>query len=195
MPETPTPHVVAVVGSPRSRGNTSLLTDAVLAELEGLGVRTTKLLLGTLQIAPCLGHDACGTYKHCTIKDDAPRVLDEVYAADGVLLATPVYYEDVTAQMKAFIDRSVFKYNHEEMLRPRVAGLLVVTAETGLEDTFASLRRFLALASDAEIPTLTLGGCADSLGVVADDEELLARGRALGAEMAAVLLADRSPEA
>lgn len=182
------PRVVAVVGSPRSRGNTSLLTDAVLGELEGHGVRCTKLLLGELAIAPCQGHDSCGEAGWCAIRDDAGRILDEVYAADGLLLATPVYYEDVTAQMKAFIDRNVFKYNHDILLRPRVVGLLAITAETGLDETLAALRRFVALSTDVEVPTFTLGGCADTLGAVASDMELLAKGRALGADMAAVLL-------
>ena len=58
-------------------------------------------------------------------------MLAAVYAADGLLLATPVYYEDVSAQMKAFIDRNVYQYHHDVFLTPKVVGLLVVTAETG----------------------------------------------------------------
>ncbi len=188
--ESPALNVVAVVGSPRRRGNTSLLTDAVLGELERRGVACTKLLLGELSVAPCRGHDDCASFERCTIRDDAEEVLAQVYAADGLLLATPVYYEDVTAQMKAFIDRNVFPYNHGTMLHPRVMGLLAVTAESGLDDTLAALRRFVALSTDdgVEIPTFTLAGYADVLGAVAEDDELLAKARALGADMADVLL-------
>ena len=63
-----------------------------------------------------------------------------------------------------------------------------MTAETGIDDTLATLRRFVALSTDADIPTFTLGGYADTLGAVAKDEGLLARGRALGGQLADVLL-------
>ena len=98
-----------------------------------------------------------------------------------------MYYEDVTAQMKAFIDRNYFTYNHEAQLRPKVIGLLVVTAETGLEEAFGALRRYVALSSDGTIPVVAQGGFAETLGAAAGDDELLARARHLGAEMAAVL--------
>jgi multimeric flavodoxin WrbA len=187
MTATEKPHVVAIVGSPRRGGNTSLLTDVVLAELKERGATCSKLSLGELSVAPCRGHEDCAQREHCTIHDDAEGVLDQAYAADALLLATPVYYEDVTAQMKAFIDRNFFKYNHEAKLRPKVIGLLVVTAETGLEETLATLRRYIALSSDGTIPIVTLTGYADSLGAVAGDAELLANARTLGADMAAVL--------
>ena len=55
-----------------------------------------------------------------------------MYAADCLVLGTPVYYENVSAQMKAFIDRNVFRYAHDQWLRAKAVGLVAVTAETGL---------------------------------------------------------------
>jgi multimeric flavodoxin WrbA len=181
------PLVVAVVGSPRPGGNTSILVDAALSELERRGAAVDKIMLRDHRIAPCLGHDTCGDLEVCPQGDDAGEVLAAVYAADGLLLATPVYYENVSAQMKAFIDRNVFQYNHEVFLTPRVVGLLVVTAETGLEDTLGALRRFVALSTESEIPTFSMGGFADTAGAAAGDDELLAAARRLGADMADVL--------
>ena len=181
------PLVVAVVGSPRRRGNTSILVDAALAELEGRGAAVSKLMLCDHPIAPCLGHDDCGDRESCPQKDDADDLLAAVYAADGLLLATPVYYENVSAQMKAFIDRNVFQYSHDVYLTPKVVGLLAVTAETGLDDTLAALRRFVALSTEAELATFSMGGFADTAGAAAGDAELLGAARRLGADMAGVL--------
>ena len=182
------PLVVAVVGSPRPKGNTSTLVDVALAELERRGAAVSKLMLCEHRIEPCLGHDTCPDLERCPQGDDAADVLATVYAADGLLLASPVYYENVSAQMKTFIDRNVFKYSHDVFLTPKVVGLLAVTAETGLDDTLAALRRFVALSTEGDVPTFSMGGFADTAGAAADDEELLAAARRLAADMAGVLL-------
>lgn len=181
------PYVVAVMGSPRPRGNTAVLTEAALAPLRERGTRCETVVLEELAIAPCQGHEECETFRMCPRRDDAAAVLDKVYAADGLLLATPVYYENVTAQMKAFMDRNVFRYAHDEWLPARVVGLLVVTAETGLEDAFAALRRYVALSTQGEVPVCSAGGYADTPGSAAGDAELMAAARRLGEDMAAHL--------
>ena len=90
-------------------------------------------MLSRLAVAPCLAHDTCAELPACAIGDDAAAVLDRVYAADCLILGTPVYYENVSAQMKAFIDRHCFPYVHGRWLRAKAVGLVVVTAETGLQ--------------------------------------------------------------
>jgi multimeric flavodoxin WrbA len=182
------PLVVAVVGSPHPRGNTSILVDEALTELERRGAAVTKVMLRDFRIAPCLGHANCADLERCTQDDDMERLLATVYSADGLLLATPVYYENVTAQMKMFIDRNYFPYTHDEFLRPKVVGLLVVTAESGLEDTLAALRRFVALSTEGDLPVFSTGGFADAAGDAAGDAELLAAARKLGGDMAGVLI-------
>ena len=127
MPEPPL--VVAVVGSPRPHGNTSIIVAVALEELARRGIRVEKILLGERRVAGCQGHDDCAERSACPLGDDAADILDVVYAADGLILATPVYYENVSAQMKAFMDRNVFRYAHDEWLRAQVVGLVAVTAE------------------------------------------------------------------
>jgi len=187
-----TPLVVAVVGSPRARGNTSLLVDAALAELERRGARVHKILLAERAVGPCVGHEECGRFKVCPQRDDAAAVLDLVYEADALLLASPVYYENVTAQLKALMDRTVFRYAHDEWLPARVVGLLAVTAETGLADALDAMRRYVALSTVSEVSTFTCGVYADGLGadgqgVVARRPDALAAARTLAADLAAGL--------
>jgi multimeric flavodoxin WrbA len=188
VPEPEAPLVVAVVGSPRPRGNTSLLVDVALDELSRCGIRAQKAMLGERQVAGYLGHDDCADRHACPLADDAAGILGAVYAADGLILATPVYYENVSAQMKAFMDRNVFRYAHDERLRAKAVGLVAVTAETGLDETLAALRRYVALSSDGDVPVFSVGGYADIEGSAAEQPELLAKVRRLAADMAEVLL-------
>lgn len=181
------PLVVAVVGSPRRRGNTSTLVDEALAELERRGAAVEKIMLGDHHVAPCLAHEDCAGLTRCPQEDDTERLLTTVYAADGLLLATPVYYENVSAQMKAFIDRNLFQYSHDVFLTTKVIGLLVVTAETGMEDALAALRRFVQLSTGSDLPVCVMGGYADAIGDAAKDEQLLAAARRLAADMAGPL--------
>ena len=188
MPEPEPPIVVAVVGSPRVRGNTSLLVDVALEELGRRGIRVEKVMLGARRVAGCQGHDDCAERRACPLGDDAADILDVVYAADGLILATPVYYENVSAQMKAFMDRNVFRYAHDQWLRAQVVGLVAVTAETGLDETLAALRRYVALSSDGDVPIFSVGGYADTAGSAAQKPELLAAARQLAADLAGALL-------
>lgn len=181
------PSVVAVVGSPRRNGNTAALVAAALAELEAAGAACETIALGSVAIAPCLAHDTCAELDACPHGDDAAAVLDRVYAADCLILGTPVYYENVSAQMKAFIDRNLFRYSHEDWLRARAVGLVAVTAETGLQDALDALHRYVDLSTDGEVPIFTCGGYADEAGAAAADRALLAEARALGRALAGEL--------
>jgi multimeric flavodoxin WrbA len=182
------PRVVAVLASPRRGGNTEALVAATLERLTAFGCRCETIALSRLRLAACDGHDDCAERSVCAHRDDAAEVLDAVYAADGLLLATPVYYENVSAQMKLFMDRNYFAYMHERRLPANVVGLIAVTAETGLDETLAALRRYVALSTTGDVPTYGMSGCADERGAARGDPELLEAARRLAADMASHLL-------
>ena len=185
------PKVVAVIGSPRRRGNTATLVDAALGELERRGCECTRIMLADKRIEFCSGHVFCGE-RACPHDDDMAGILEQVYTADGLVLATPIYYENVSGQMKTFIDRNATRYYGEERLSPKVVGLIAVAGESDAEDTLAAMRRFVALSNPEELPVVALGGCADKPGEAAQDAELMAKARALGRSMAEVLDLDPS---
>lgn len=97
--------VLGIAGSPRAGGN----TDQLLAELmrgaasQGATVRT--LFLSDLRIGPCLHCDNCFKKGECKIPDDMRIVYKELESADRIVLASPIHFMGVTAQMKAMIDR------------------------------------------------------------------------------------------
>jgi len=188
MNEASHPRVVAVVASPRRDGNTTALVAAALERLTALGCRCETIDLCALRIAPCEAHDDCAELAECVHADDAAGAIDAVYEAEGLLLASPVYYENVSAQMKLFIDRCYHPYMHERRLAAGVVGLIAVAAETGLEETIAALQRYVRLSSERDIPTCSVTGLADERGAAAADPDLRAAARHLADDMAKYLL-------
>jgi multimeric flavodoxin WrbA len=178
------PSVVAVVGSPRTRSNTAALVAAALEELESAGASCETIVLSRLSIEPCFAHDLCADLPRCPLEDDTPAALDKVYAADCLVLGSPVYYENVSAQMKAFIDRNLFPFSKGERLRARAVGLVAVTAETGLQDALDALRRYVGLSTQGDVKVLTCGAYADEAGTLAADDAALGEARRLGRALA-----------
>jgi len=175
---------VAVCGSPRRGANSTALAEVVLDELAACGCRCEKIELRSHRLLPCLAHDGCADLIACPQDDDLGGILDLAYAADVLVLATPVYYENVCGQLKLFMDRSFFLYQHDLWLRARAVGLIAVTAETGLDDALAAMRRYVALSTRDAPVVLTVGGSADAAGEAAKDDDLIAEARRTGRALA-----------
>jgi multimeric flavodoxin WrbA len=175
--------VVAIVGSPHADGNTSYLVDEALKEISVQGIDTEKIMLGECVVNPCLGHKECGTFKVCKIKDDAPGIIEKYNQADGVILASPVYFFDVTAQMKSFIDRNFFTFTHEDKKKAKYAGLLAIGGGGGADETVATLKRFVGLPeANCIVVTGYLGQDAAK-----DKPDLVKKAREMGKKLAAKL--------
>jgi len=180
--------ITAIVGSPRSNGNTSCLVDEALQEAARQGLETEKIMLGEHRVGPRLGHENCPSFSECQQKDDAPWILEKFREADGIILGSPVYYYTITAQMKAFIDRHYFLYTHGIPLEARCAGTVVVAGGAGLERTDRDLRRFARMMTGMpEEKVVSMSGYASKPGDVKSDASLLEEARALGARMVEML--------
>ncbi|MDD2466349.1 MAG: flavodoxin family protein [Desulfobulbus sp.] len=100
--------ILGIHGSPRAQGNSSQLLDALLNAAETLGATTSSYHLNSLNIRGCQACYSCrqsGKEKQCALKDDMQPILADVLAADVVVLASPVYMWQMTAQAKLFTDR------------------------------------------------------------------------------------------
>lgn len=180
--------ILAIVGSPRPRGNTSYLVDQALQEAAAHGLETEKIILSKYKVNPCQGHDNCSSFSTCKQDDDVPWMLDKFCSAEGILLGSPVYYYNMTAQMKAFVDRNYFLYRHNISPRMVCAGLIVVGGSAGLEHTVRALRRFVKLSADIPDDRIVrLSGCASKPGEVKNNAELVEEARSLGSRMAEIL--------
>ena len=176
--------LLAIVGSPRLKGNTNYLVDQALAEAAKLGIHTEKIILSQYQVNPCLGHDDCASFDSCLQKDDAVWILDRFRKADGVILATPVYYYNVSTQMKAFIDRNYFIYKHEQKYKIRAVGIIIVAEQMGIEDTLHTLKQFTDEFNIKEDRIFIASGYANKLGEAERNLPLVEAARKLGRQMA-----------
>jgi multimeric flavodoxin WrbA len=180
--------ILAIVGSPRQKGNTNFLVDQALDEAARLDVETEKIVLSQYEINPCLGHDNCASRAACTQKDDAGWIIDKFYEADGVILASPVYYLNVTAQMKAFIDRNYFPYKKNMRAKARAVGIIVVAEQMGIEDTLYTLHQFVDwIFYVGKSRRFVVSGYANKQGEARENHQLVAEARKLGQEMVASL--------
>ncbi len=184
--------IVAIVGSPRPTGNTNYLVDQALQEAAIHGCETEKIMLSQYRVNPCLGHEDCASFSACKQKDDALWILEKFSTADGIILATPVYYYNVTAQMKAFIDRNYFLYSHKRRINSRCAGVISIGRGGGAEHAARALSRFLKISSN--IPDdyiITLAGYAREAGSVKGNQTLVEEAKKLGSRIAEILTAMR----
>ena len=144
-----TKNVLIISGSPRKGGNSDMLCDAFAAGAAAAGHTVEKISLAGKKITFCTACYACRSGE-CPQKDDAPAIIQKMLAADVIVLATPVYFFTMCAQLKALIDRSVMVY-------PNITGkkfyYLMTMAETSEKDflgTIEALRGFVACCPDSE---------------------------------------------
>ena len=99
--------IVSLLGSPRPHGNSTAITRRFQDTAANLGAEVRTFELNRLVYRGCQGCCACKqSLDHCILNDDLTEVLNTVAEADVVVLASPVYYGDVSAQLKGFIDRT-----------------------------------------------------------------------------------------
>lgn len=139
-------NVVGISGSPRKSGNTAYLLKQVLEEINKHGIDTELIHLADLSIADCLGCEGCRNSYACVIKDDMQQLYPLLANADAVVLGSPTYFYDVTALMKAFLDRlycyEVFFENDRsvwmsvnEALGGKLASVISICEQKRAEDT------------------------------------------------------------
>lgn len=97
--------ILAVSGSPRKKGNTSLLIDEALKIVAEEGVETEKIELSDYDYSDCTGCEGCQESLKCVIPDDMQLLYPKILESDALILGSPTYFYNMTAKMKAFIDR------------------------------------------------------------------------------------------
>ncbi len=141
--------VMGVCGSPRKRGNSEQLLDVALDVVRAEGIEADKILLAGKQILPCTACLRCREEKDglCHGRDDdLTRALPAIYDADGLLLATPVYFGAATAEMTAFVDRVGYVSRaNGGLLNRKVGAPIVVARRAGQNFTVAQLNFFFTI--------------------------------------------------
>jgi multimeric flavodoxin WrbA len=134
-------NIIAINGSPRKNGNTSLMIKAFLDGLEHGTFTSEVIFLQSLKVKTCNDCRACKSGDlDCTVKDDLARVYPKLESADTLIFGTPIYWFTPTAQMKTVIDR-LRPYYKSERLKGKKA-ILLMPAGVGSGDCDLTIEMF-----------------------------------------------------
>jgi multimeric flavodoxin WrbA len=160
--------VLGIVGSPRRKGNTHVLVEAILTGAAHAGAATETIFLDEMRIAECDGCHRCWKGGECAKKDDMNGLYPRIAEASAVVFGTPVYWYGPTALMKGFVDRFVY-FNcpaHRPGVRGKKAALAIPFEEDDMKtaepliDFFERSLNFLEMRTVGRIvvPGVTLKG-------------------------------------
>lgn len=184
--------VVAFNGSPRKNGNTAILVDKVLGELKNAGIETEQVQLAGQPIRGCTACMACVENKNrrCIIDNDVINAcLEKMVDADGIILASPSYFSDVTTEMKALIDRcGMVSRANGDMLQRKVGASVVAQRRGGAGHVFNTMNHFFFIGQMV-VPGSSYWNfaCGRQIGEVEQDEEGIQTMITLGRNMAWLL--------
>ena len=183
---------LAINGSPRKGGNTEILLRKVLEPLAAAGHKTDFMQVGGTRIRGCTACGACGRLKNkrCVIEDDIFNLaFAKMLDADAIVIGSPVYFADVTAETKALIDRAGRVARTNGGLLGRKIGAAAVAARRGGAIHAVDAINHLFLANQMVVPGSTYWnfGLGRDPGDVLADEEGLANMKDLGEQIAWLL--------
>jgi multimeric flavodoxin WrbA len=109
--------ILGIMGSPRIGGNTDLLLDAALSGPRSQGDEVEKIVVDQLNISPCREHYGCLQDGNCVIRDDMDALYAKLLEADAIIVASPMFFYGITAQLKALIDRCQALWARKHVLK------------------------------------------------------------------------------
>jgi multimeric flavodoxin WrbA len=184
--------VLAVNGSPRPNGNTSVMLGWAAEELKKAGVGVEIFQLGGRLIAGCKACGACWEKRdrRC-VQDQDPvnEVIAKMVEADGLILGSPVYFSDMTPELKALIDRGGFvTLGNGRLMTRKVGAAVVVARRAGHVHTYDSINHFFGIMGMFTVGSIYWNlGVAREPGEVNRDEEAKHTMAAMGQNMAWLL--------
>src|SRR4030042_2363899 len=137
---------IAFNGSPRRDGNTALVIGHVFGELEKHGIETELVQIADKTVRGCIACERCAVNKdrRCAVTDDAANeCIEKMLGADGIILGSPSYFQDVTSQMKALIDRAGYvSRSNGRMFKKKVGASVVAARRSGAIHTLDTMDHF-----------------------------------------------------
>ena len=181
--------VIAIVGSPRKNGNTEMLASHALKAIAEEKIESELILLFGKEIKPCNACMACNESGECIIQDDFLPVFNSMLKADGIILASPVYFGSCTALVKALMERAGWLSRPKgRPFNRKVGGPLVVARRSGQNFTIAEINFwFHILGMIVPGSTYWNNAFGHQPGEVANDEEGLLTAWNFGKNLAFLL--------
>lgn len=182
--------VIGINGSSRKDGNTAIIIGKVFEELNKEGIETELIQLANYEIQPCRGCFACKGRGNCVFtKDNFAEIFSSMVKTDGIILGSPVYSADVSAKMKAFLERGgVVVATNPGLLRHKVGASVAAVRRGGGMTTVDTMNHFM-LNKEMIVVGSTYWNMVygKDIGDVLNDEEGMANMRNLGENMSFIL--------
>jgi multimeric flavodoxin WrbA len=164
--------LLVVCSSPRRGGNSDLLCEQFVMGAQECGNQAEKIFLKDKKINYCTGCGACFKKKKCSQNDDMAAVLEKMIAADVIVMATPVYFYTMNAQMKTLIDRTCARYTE---ISNKEFYFMVTAADSNkraMERTLEGFRGFTSCLSGAKEKGVIYGTGAWNIGDIKTSEAM-----------------------
>ena len=175
--------VLGISGSPRLGGNTDTLLAEVLKGAQSRGAETGTIFICDKDIAPCQHCDSCLMLGECKISDDMQQVYEQMAEADAIVIASPVHFLGLTAQLKAAVDRcqalwarkyrlKVPPLGEEKMRRGFFVSAGGRTREGNFEPAIATVKALFATLDVEYIGALTFPGVEEKGAILKNPDAL-----------------------
>jgi len=181
------------MGSPRIKGNNDLLLDEALKGAQSQGAEVEKIIVDKLKIAPCREYYGCLKDGNCVIRDDMDGLYPKILDADAVIIASPIFFYTVSAQLMLLISRCqalwVRKYVLKNMDIPLKKGAFIAVGATKGVKLFDGPKltiKYFFQAINAEYTEELLIRGVDKRGEIKEHPTALADAYVIGKKLAAV---------
>lgn len=161
-------NVLILSGSPRRGGNSDLLCDEFMRGAADAGHNVEKIFIRDKKIGYCSACYGCRATGECVIRDDMAQVLERMHWADVVVMASPVYFYSIDAQMKAVIDRTLAQWTK---LQNKEFYYIMTAADedrSAMDTTLACFRGFASCLKNAQERDVLYGTGVYEAGAVKD---------------------------
>ena len=137
--------VLILNGSPHANGNTAIAVNELVKVFETQGIEAEVCHVGNKSIRGCIACGKCKTLGRCVFDDMVNEIAPKVEAADGLIVASPVYYASANATLIACLDRSFFSTHFDKTMK--VGASVVVARRGGCSATFDELNKYFTISN------------------------------------------------
>lgn len=166
-------NVLILSGSPRKGGNSDILCDEFMRGAKESGNEVEKIRVAEKQIGYCRGCYACQKTGICAVKDDMAEILQKMIDADVLVLASPVYFYSIDAQLKALIDRTVARWTEVKNKEFYYIMTAADSDKKSMETTLACLRGYADCVDGAKEIGVIFGTGVYEKGEIKDTKAMI----------------------
>ncbi len=175
--------VLILNGSPKANGNTAIALNEIVKIFDSEGIDSELVQIGSMDIRGCVSCNSCGNTGKCAFDDVVNELAQKFESADGLIVASPVYYASANATLIACLDRLFYSTHFDKTMK--VGASVVVARRGGCSATFDELNKYFTISGMPVAPSQYWNSVhGNAPGEAAKDDEGLQTMRTLARNMA-----------